>query len=72
MNIDMRQGVILMICVFIANFIHSENLSLVGNETNDLYRWLLEEKVDVKPSFCLKVTPKRRCLKPKLKKSSQI
>ena len=37
-----------MICVFIANFIHSENLSLVGNETNDLYRWLLEEKVDVK------------------------
>ena len=48
MNIDMRQGVILMICVFIANFIHSENLSLVGNETNDLYRWLLEEKVDVK------------------------
>lgn len=44
----MIQGVILMICVFIANFIHSENLSLVGNETNDLYRWLLEEKVDVK------------------------
>ena len=44
----MRQGVILMICLFIANFIHSENLSLVGNETNDLYRWLLEEKVDVK------------------------
>ena len=47
MNIDMRQGVILMICVFIANLIHSENMSLVGNETIDLYRRLLVEKVDV-------------------------
>lgn len=47
-EIDMKRSAFFMFFLFFANLLYAGNLYLVGHDTNDLYCFLLEEKVNVK------------------------